>query len=182
MGVPSDFEKGVVPTIPYYRSTFVFVSRAGRNLNISSLNDPALRKLRVGVQLVGGSNMTPVAQALARRGIVDNVVGFMVTGDYREPNPAARIVDAVAIGDVDVALVWGPLAGYFAKNSKTKLQIVPVAESSDTPGIPLAFDICIGVKRSEGDLRKRIDEVIKRCQPQIDAILDEYNVPRVAAH
>ena len=102
-------------TRPYYRSTYVFVTRADRGLDIGSFDDPRLRTLKIGVQMIGDDCVnTPPAHALARRGIIDNVRGYMLYGDYAQPNPPAAIVEAVAAGDIDVAVVWGPLAGYFA--------------------------------------------------------------------
>ena len=115
LGVPEHFDMALT-TAPYYTSTYVFVSRHDRHLNVSSLDDPALRKLKIGVQLIGNdARNTPPVHALADRHIVDNVVGYTVYGDYTRASPPARIMDAVVNGDVDVAIVWGPLAGYFAK-------------------------------------------------------------------
>jgi quinoprotein dehydrogenase-associated probable ABC transporter substrate-binding protein len=181
MGVPREFEKGTLQTSPYYRSGYVFVSRADRSLDLHSLDDAALRSLKVGVHVVGDGNATPPAQALARRGIVDNVVGYSIYGDYREPNPPARIIDAVANGEVDVAIVWGPLAGYFAKHQPVTLTVVPVEPQLDPPALPLAFDICVGVKRGNKALRDEIDGVLQRRGAEVASILDEYGVPRVPA-
>ena len=102
-------------TAPYYRSTYVFVTRKD-GPDITSFDDARLRQLRVGVELIGddGANSPPV-HALGQRGIVGNLRGYPVYGDYTLANPPARIVEAVAAGQVDVAVVWGPLAGYFAK-------------------------------------------------------------------
>ena len=98
MGVPVDYEL-VEATRPYYRSTYVFVSRADRNLRVTSIKDPGLRELRIGVHLIGsdGTN-TPPSQALGQQNIVKNVVGYMIYGDYREPNPPARLIEAVENG------------------------------------------------------------------------------------
>ncbi|HEX4113115.1 MAG TPA: quinoprotein dehydrogenase-associated putative ABC transporter substrate-binding protein, partial [Stellaceae bacterium] len=102
-------------TRPYYRSTYTFVSRAGDHLDIASFDDPRLSHLTIGVQMIGNDAMnTPPAHALAARGMIANVRGFMLYGDYRRPSPPSAIVDAVAHRQVDIALVWGPLAGYFA--------------------------------------------------------------------
>src|SRR5581483_7529739 len=115
-------------TRPYYKSTYVFVTRHDRGLDIRSFDDSVLHRLKIGVQLIGDDFAnTPPAHALANRGIVRNLVGFPVYGDYAEPNPAARIMTAVERGDVDVAIVWGPLAGYFAKSSPVALDLVPVS-------------------------------------------------------
>src|SRR6188472_3799180 len=86
MGYPHDAELAAT-TKPYYRSAYVFVTRRTRKLNVSSFNDPRLRKLRIGVQLIGddGAN-TPPAHALSRRGIIGNVRGYMIYGDYAEKN------------------------------------------------------------------------------------------------
>lgn len=103
----------LLPTQPYYRSAYVFVTRADRHLDIRSLDDPNLRHLKIGVEMIGfDAQNTPPALALARRGITQNVHGFSVLGDYSKPNPSAAIVDAVAKGDIDVGIVWGPLADY----------------------------------------------------------------------
>ena len=113
-GVGSGLEM-LATSRPYYRSTYVFVTRAGDRLSGLTLDDPRLKTLRIGVQMVGDDfSNTPPAHALASRGIVRNIRGFMIYGDYARPNPPSDIVSAVERGDVDVALVWGPLAGYFA--------------------------------------------------------------------
>ncbi|HJP58110.1 MAG TPA: substrate-binding domain-containing protein [Gemmatimonadales bacterium] len=178
MGVPSDFEMAR-PTEPYYRSSYVFVTRRDRHLAIASLDDTVLRRLRIGVQLIGNDYMnTPPAHALSRRGMVANVVGYTVYGDYTEPNPPARIVDAVARGDVDVAIVWGPLGGYFASRERVPLVVTPVSPEMEPPGIPLAYSISMGVRKKDDALRRELDRVIETRRTEIGRILDAYGVPR----
>ena len=122
-------------TEPYYRSTYVFVTRAG-GPKLTGFDDPRLRTLTIGVQMVGNdAQNTPPAHALARRGIIDNVRGFMLYGDYAKPNPPAAIVDAVARGDIDVAVVWGPLAGYFAAREPVSLTLTPVKSVARRPAV-----------------------------------------------
>src|SRR5205823_4165296 len=159
--------------------TYAFVSRADRNLKIRSLDDPVLRDLKIGVQMVGNDGMnTPPAHALANRGIVNNVVGYTVYGDYSEQNPPARILDSVVNGEVDVAIVWGPLAGYFAKRQSVPLAIEPVQPEAD-PHLPFTFSIAMGVRKGNTQLRDEIDRVLAAKDKKIDAILDQYNVPRL---
>jgi mxaJ protein len=181
MGVPKEFEMTLV-TKPYYRSSYVFVSRRDRGLDIRSFDDGRLKRLRVGVQLVGddGEN-TPPAHALARRGVIANVVGYTLYGNYIDPNPPARIVDAVAHGDVDVAVVWGPLAGYFAGRESIALDLRPVTPQRDRNGMPLAFDIAVGVSRSQPELRLEIDRALAARRADVIRLLDRYGVPRVPA-
>ena len=179
MGVPSSFELAL-PTRPYYRSTYVFVYRRDAGIRVASFDDPALRTLRVGVHLVGddGAN-TPPAHALASRGIVANVAGYTLYGDYSQPNPPARLVEAVARGEVDVAVAWGPLAGYFARRQPVPLEIVPVTPEIDLPFLPFVFDISMGVRREDVALAEELDAVLLRRAADIDALLDEFGVPYV---
>ena len=181
LGVPSSFELAAT-TAPYYRSTYVFVYRKGKGLSVASFDDPVLRDVKVGVQLVGddGAN-TPPAHALAARGIVQNVRGYTLYGDYRRPNPPARVVEAVAEGDVDVAVVWGPLAGYFARRQRVPLAVVPVSPQFDLPFLPFVYDISMGVRRGDDELRRQLDGFIERRRPEIERILDDYGVPRAGA-
>ncbi|MBW8878958.1 MAG: substrate-binding domain-containing protein [Acidobacteria bacterium] len=178
LGVPASLQM-VAPTRPYYRSTYVFVYRRDRGFKIRSFNDPALKRLRIGVQIVGNDYAnTPPVHALAARGIVDNVTGYTVYGDYARPNPPARILDAVASGEIDVAVVWGPLAGYFAPREPVALALVPVAPQIDLPFLPFVYDIAVGVRRGDERLRGEIDAVLERRRGEIDALLDRYGVPR----
>jgi mxaJ protein len=170
----------VATTQPYYRSSYMFVTRADRHLDIRSFDDPRLRHLVIGVQMVGDdAQNTPPAHALARRGIVDNVRGYMLYGDYSRPNPPAAIVDAVAKGDVDVAVVWGPLAGYFAPREPVPLRLAPVAPANDE-GWPMTFAISMGVRRDDARLHDELDRLLTRKRAAIDAILTDFHVPQVA--
>jgi mxaJ protein len=182
MGLPSSVELAWT-TRPYYRSTYVFVYRRDRHdreIAVRSFDDPALRRLRVGVQMIGddGTN-SPPAHALANRGVIRNVTGYSVYADYSQPNPPARIVEAVARGDVDVAVVWGPLAGYFAPRQGVPLALVPVSPQIDRPFLPFVFDVSMAVRRGDDKLHAALDAFIERRQPEIDALLERYGVPRV---
>jgi mxaJ protein len=163
---------------PYYRSSYVFVTRADRALHIASFDDPQLRTLIIGVQMVGSDAMnTPPAHALSRRGIVQNVRGYMLYGDYRQPHPASAIIDAVQNGDIDVAVVWGPVAGYFAAQGPAPLTLEPVEPWRDGTELPMAFYISMGVRRGDNALLKRLDDSLERNRAAISAILAEYHVP-----
>ena len=179
MGVPAGFEMALT-TKPYYRSTYVFLYRKDRGLKINSLDDPALKTLRIGVQIIGDDfTNAPPAHALTRRHIVENVRGYTVYGDYSQQNPPARIVDAVAKGDIDLAIVWGPLAGYFAKQSPVPMEVVPVSPQIDQPFLPFVFDISMGVRRGDQDFKDQVEQLMEKRRADIDRILEEYRVPRV---
>ena len=178
LGVPASFELALTTT-PYYRSTYAFVYRKGRGLNVRSFDDPHLRELRVGVQMVGddGAN-TPPAHALAARGVVANVRGYSLYGDYSRPSPPGEIVDAVARGEVDVGVVWGPQAGYFARRQRVALEVVPVSPEVDPPFLPFVYDISMGVRRGDDALLAELESFLERRRPDINRILDDYGVPR----
>jgi mxaJ protein len=178
IGVPSSFELALT-TRPYYRSSYVFVTRRDRELHIESLDDPQLRTLKIGVQMIGDDYASsPPAHALANRGIVRNVTGYLVYGDYRQESPTRRIVDAVARSEVDVSAVWGPTAGYFVRRSRVPLVVTPVSPQIDVPFLPFVFDIAMAVRRGDTALRDKLDAILVRREREIDAILRQYGVPR----
>jgi mxaJ protein len=177
MGVPSGLP-AVLTTQPYYRSGYVFVTRAERKLALSSLGDPQLKRLRIGVQVVGDGANTPPMAALARRGLVQNLVGYTVFGDYSQPNPPARIMDAVSLGEVDVAIVWGPLAGFFAHRSAQPLEVSAVPQ--DGP-VPFEFSIAMAVRKGDVARRATLDSIIERRRPDIERLLEQYHIPRPGA-
>lgn len=179
MGVPTTFEL-TATTAPYYRSTYVFVHRKDRGPSVRTLDDPALRELRIGVPVVGDDySSTPGAQALGQRGLWQNLVGYTVFGSYDEPSPPSELIRAVARGEVDVAIAWGPLAGYFAELQEVELEIAPVSPAIDPPFTPFVFDVSMGVRRGEETLLARLDAILRERAPEIRALLERYRVPLV---
>jgi mxaJ protein len=167
-------------TRPYYRSTYVAVTRADRGLDIASFDDERLRTLKIGVQLIGDDfSNTPPAHALSRRGIVDNVRGYMVYGDYRQAAPQAAIINAVASGEIDLAFVWGPVGGYFATRARVPLRIEPLAAAFDGPQLPMVFDVSVGTRKDDRALRSEIETILARRVGEIRSLLVSYGVPLV---
>lgn len=177
MGMPTQIDM-LATTSPYYRSTYVFVSRADRHLDISSITDPRLKTLKIGVQVIGddGAN-TPPSHAFAQQGLVDNLVGFTVYGDYRTPNPPARIVKAVEDGSVDIAAVWGPLAGYFAKHSPVPLKVTPITDTKQFKPLIFRYDIALGVRKGDHALKAKLEDVLAQKRADIGALLRSYGFP-----
>jgi mxaJ protein len=174
IGVPSGYDM-VLSTKPYYSSTYVFVYAKDRNLKLSSFDDPVLPGVRIGVQAFGedGAN-SPAVHALTQRGIVSNVVGFMLFGTADEP--PGKIIDSVASGAIDVAIVWGPFAGIFAKRQPVALQVMPV---SDRAPLPFVYDISMGVRIGDTAFREELEAVMDRRRGEIRKVLQSYGVPLV---
>ncbi|HEY1710167.1 MAG TPA: quinoprotein dehydrogenase-associated putative ABC transporter substrate-binding protein [Rhizomicrobium sp.] len=177
MSAPSGLDE-VDTTRPWYASTYVFVSRRDRHLDLSAIGDPRLRKLHIGVHLIG-DEATPPSLALGDQGIVNNVTGFMIYGDYSKPNPPARLIEAVENGGVDIAAVWGPLGGYFAKQSRVPLTVTPITGTDRFAPLLFRYAIAMGVRKGDAALRKQLDAVLTREKSAIRAILDDYGVPQV---
>ena len=179
MGVPSGFDL-VEATKPYYRSTYVFVSRRDEHLDLSSLLDPRLRRLVIGVHLVGDDgNNPPPAQALGELGIIDNVRGYSIYGDYRQADPPARLIEAVEHGEIDVAAAWGPLGGYFAEHSKVPLTVTPIQDGERFAPQKFQFAISMGVRKGDHALRDQLNAFIDEHRSEITSLLRSYGVPLV---
>lgn len=170
IGIPANYPP-VLTTSPYYRSTYVFVSR--QKEPVPSLNSPALHGLKIGVQVLE-EEYTPPGEALARRGLQSAIVGFDTTGDG-----ADSIVRAVETQKVDVALVWGPLAGYFAQQFGHDLRVTPVEPEIDPPGLPFTFAISMGVRKGNVALRDELEKILTNRESDIRSILDDYGVPQL---
>jgi quinoprotein dehydrogenase-associated probable ABC transporter substrate-binding protein len=179
IGVPAGYEL-VATTDAYYRSAYVYVYRADRGLDLRSMRDPRLRDLRIGVHLIGddGANPPP-AHALGAQGIVDNVVGYMIYGDYREPNPPARVIEAVASDELDVAAVWGPIGGYFARRAPVPLAAVPITDTAGFAPLRFEFAIAMGVRKGDHRLRDELNAILERRRDDIRALLEQHGVPSV---
>ncbi|WP_439374712.1 substrate-binding domain-containing protein [Bradyrhizobium sp. DASA03120] len=181
MGLPSGYDLAET-TKPYYRSTYVFVSRQDAHLDLSSLLDPRLHRLAIGVHLVGDDgNNPPPAQALGELGIVDNVRGYSIYGDYRKADPPARLIEAVEHGEIDVAAAWGPLAGYFAGLSGVPLTVTPIQDGERFAPQQFQFAISMGVRKGDHALRDQLNVFIDEHRSEIVALLRSYGVPLIDA-
>jgi mxaJ protein len=181
MGVPTGFDEADT-TQPYYRSSYVFVTRRDRNLQIHSFDDPRLRRLKIGVHILGEQDDSlPPVHAFISRGIVRNLVGYSIFGNLNEKNPPADLIKAVADGKVDIAVAWGPLAGYYAQRSPILLELTPVGGDAMHPNLPFHFDIAMGVRRGNTELRRALNDELTRRHDAVVALLQSYGVPQFKA-
>lgn len=178
MGVPAAMN-GVETTRPYYRSSYVFVYRRGRGVHVTSFDDPQLRGARIGVHVMGEDDGTaPPTQALLDRGLAGNIEWYKLYPDFSRPNAPSALIEAVARGAVDIAVAWGPMAGYFAARSSVPLEVAPVSPQLER-GVPLAFDIAMGVRRGDAKLAAELNRMLARHASEIHALLERYRIPLV---
>ena len=178
MGVPAGFDLAAT-TAPYYRSAYAMVFARGRGLDgvrtpddLLELDGAVLRSLRFGV-----FDRTPPTDWLLRHGLMGQAVSYQLQTGDPEQYPGEVIEKDLAAGKIDVLLVWGPIAGYFAG----KRAAVPLAVVVFPPGAGIRFDfsVAVGVRKGEDAWRERVDQFLAKNRSAIRAILSEYGVPQL---
>ena len=181
MGVPVGFEEGVSVTKPYYRSAYALVFPKGKGLdNVSTVDEflalePAkLRALRIGLY-----DRSPASAWLSRHQLVESGVPYPIMNPDPQQYPGEIIEKDLASGKLDAAIVWGPIAGYFAQRVKTpQLVVLPLRSE---PGIRLDYEMAMGVRFGEREWKQQVEGLIDSRKADIQAILKEYGVPVVDA-
>jgi len=172
ISIPKGFDP-VLWTKPYYRSTYLLAYRSDRKLNVRSLDDPALEGLKIGVHV-----NTPPYDALANRGLAEDMVGYRLFFDPHDPDLSRRpekVLQDVLSGAIDVAVAWGPMVGYFARQHPSPaLEMVPLG---DDPPEAMTFEFSMGVKKGNRELKTRLEGVLDRREADIRRIFEDYGVP-----
>lgn len=173
MGV-LDASDSLLTTISYYRTTYVFVYREDAGLGITSLDDPVLLGLRIGTQTIG----IPPHYGLLTRG--PPTINIRDYGGLRfQPGtfPYDGMMNDLVNGVIDVALAWGPVAGYYASRQATPLAVVPVKPVVESPVLSEVTDVSIGVRFGDQSLGDRLSIAIVNRWDDIQSILTEFHVP-----
>jgi quinoprotein dehydrogenase-associated probable ABC transporter substrate-binding protein len=173
MDMAADTE-GALVLSPLYRSTFVLAYRNDRDIHIQSLDDPALKKLRIGVFQVSA-----IRQALAGHHIIDNTVIHYLShnADVVKDNQPSYQVQQVIDGSLDVAAAWGPMAGYYKAVAHAPLIIQPVNLLEDE--VPMEFDMALAVPRGRPDIKAAVEKALAQHRSEIQQILSDFGVPLV---
>jgi mxaJ protein len=176
LGIPKGYDP-VLWTKPYYRTGYVIAYRKDRKIKVRSLDDPQLKTLKIGVQV-----NTPPHDALGQRGIAENVVGYqlMFDSNFHAEDYPGKVVEDLIAGSIDVALVWGPIAGYFASKKGAPIEVVLLEDRPDS-GNRFAFDISMGVRKSDTALKAKLEEALARKHDEITHILETFGVPLLPA-
>ncbi|HEV8150860.1 MAG TPA: hypothetical protein VGP61_11795, partial [Gemmatimonadales bacterium] len=175
LSLPARLERAQ-PTAAYYYSSYVFITRRGRELRIGSLDDPVLPRLRIGLPLSGARPDPALADALARRGMSSNVAGYDLSGESATADRPGGLLGAVERGDVDVAIAWGPIAGYFSKRARAGLALQPVLPRVDRL-LPLAYGVAAGVRSGDTTTRRVLEAAFTRHAGEIRQLLLDYGFP-----
>lgn len=167
-------ESSILTTTPIYRSTYVLVWREDSNLDIQSLDDPILKKLRMGVY-----QHSAIRQALARRGIKEGLDIHVITSnaDLQPENQPWRQVQKVIDGKLDVAGAWGPFAGWLKSMKNAPLAIRPVNQMDDV--VPLEFSLSMGIQTTDVVVKFMLENALEEAEAEIAEILNSYGVPLV---
>ena len=170
IGVPTTNEL-MQNTNPYYRSAYALVQRTDAEPKVTALGDPALQTMRIG-----GVANTPPVTLLAQQGLLGNLAPYQLMADTRYDHPAEEMVHDVENGEIDIAVVWGPIGGYFAKQAKGALAVTPLVAEEGSP-VRLDFRMSMGLRRGEPVWKDQLNNLLKDQQPAIEAILMDYGVP-----
>ncbi len=157
-------------TNPYYRSTYVLAYRTADGERFADLASPGMKDARIGV--IAG---TPPSNLLVEHGLLDQARSYHLMVDTRFYDPGEDLMADLAAGEIDVALVWGPIAGYWAGKQEEPITLVPL--HSDRPGRRLDFRISMGIRPNEPVWKQELNDLIRDLQPEITAILQRYDVP-----
>lgn len=163
----------VLNTNHYYRSSYALVTKKDSELaGVKELSDEKLKGKKLGV--IAG---TPPASILNRVGLIGNAKPYHLFVDRRYDSPAEMMIKDVRAGEIDAGILWGPNAGYFAKQGGDDLQVTPLLSEGRTP--PLTFRITMGVRQTDANWKRELNEIIKKRQGDIDQVLLDYGVPIV---
>jgi quinoprotein dehydrogenase-associated probable ABC transporter substrate-binding protein len=169
IGIPTPHDM-VQNTNPYYRSGYVMVYRPDKGITAKLMADPQLKQMKIGV--VAG---TPPASLLAMYGLLDHLHSYHLTVDTRYESPGKNMMADLDKGEIDVALLWGPIAGFYAKGHNPTYTIIPIPETAGAPRLQYSFSM--GVRHNEPNWKHRLNQMIKAKQATITAILRDYGVP-----
>ena len=170
MGAPQGDDM-VQVTNPYYRTAYALVFKQGRGLEgVDTLEDTRLKGKRIGI--VAG---TPPGNNMATNGLMANAKPYPLVVDTRVDSSAEAMMRDLVAGDIDVGVLWGPMAGYYAQQARSPMTVVPLVK--ETTGPRLAYRIAMGVRFADQDWKRLLNRMIADNQPAINKLLLSYGVP-----
>jgi quinoprotein dehydrogenase-associated probable ABC transporter substrate-binding protein len=170
MGVPQGDDL-VQVTNPYYRTAYALVLKQGHGLEgVETLGDPRLKGRRIGI--VAG---TPPGNNMAANGLMANAKPYPLVIDTRVDSSAAAMMHDLATGEIDAGILWGPMAGYYARRTNPAVTVVPLVK--ETTGPRMAYRIAMGVRYADQEWKRQLNRIIRENQPAINGLLMSFGVP-----
>ncbi|MGA2290713.1 substrate-binding domain-containing protein [Bradyrhizobium sp.] len=170
MGFPQGDDQAQA-TIPYYRTTYALVVKRGSGLeDVSAIEDPRLRDKRIGVVA-----RTPPSTNMAINGLLAHAKSYPLFVDTRADSSAQAMMDDLAKGEIDCGILWGPMAGYYARQTDPPLVVVPLTK--ETAGPPMTFRIGMAVRPADQEWKRTLNKLIMENQAEINQLLISYNIP-----
>jgi quinoprotein dehydrogenase-associated probable ABC transporter substrate-binding protein len=170
MGFPQGDDQAQ-STIPYYRTTYALVFKPGSGLDdVTAMNDPKLRDKRIGIVA-----KTPPSTSMAVNGLLGHAKSYPLFIDTRAESSAQTMMDDLARGDIDCAILWGPMAGYYASKANPPFVVVPLIKEAAGP--PMAFRIGMAVRPADQEWKRTLNKLIMENQAEINRLLISYHVP-----
>ncbi|BDA86331.1 methanol oxidation protein [Aureimonas sp. SA4125] len=158
-------------TNAYYRTAYsLVVPKDGPLAGVTTIGDPLLKDKVIGV--VAG---TPPGTYMARAGLIGKARGYQLMVDTRYDNSAQQMIEDLGKGEIDAAILWGPQAGYYAREAKKDYVVTPLV--SETKGPPMAFRITMGVRVSDQEWKRTLNDMIRSNQDELNEILLSFGVP-----
>ena len=159
---------------PFYNSSYVFMSLEEKNINIKTLFDPEIKEKKYKIGII---HATPPTSYVAKYKLFEQVKFYRQAADPRKQKPWVDITNDLVDGKIDIAILWGPLAGYEAKKAKKPITIVPLTKEETVSRGKLVYRFTMGIRKNEPEWEKTINNLIKDNQEEINEILREYGIP-----
>jgi quinoprotein dehydrogenase-associated probable ABC transporter substrate-binding protein len=170
LGFPQGDDQAQI-TVPYYRTTYALISKPGSGLeDVTTIDDPRLKGKRIGVVA-----KTPPSTNMAINGLLGQAKSYPLFIDTRADSSALAMIDDVVRGDIDCGILWGPMAGYFAKQVNPPLVVVPLLK--ETTGPQMTFRIGMAVRPADQEWKRTLNRLISENQAEINKLLISYNIP-----
>ena len=159
---------------PFYSSSYVMMTLEEKNINIKSLSDPIIKEKNYKIGII---HATPPTSHVAKNKLFEQVKFYLQAADPRKQKPWTDITNDLVNGELDIAILWGPYAGYEAKLAKKKIKLVPLTKEEKVGRGTMVYRFTMGIRRNEPEWGKTINNLIKDNQSEINEILREYNIP-----
>ena len=170
MGFPQGDDQAQV-TVPYYRTTYALVFKPGSGLeDVTTISDPKLKDKRIGVVA-----KTPPSTNMAMNGLLGHAKSYPLFIDTRADSSAQAMMDDLAHGDIDCGILWGPMAGYYARRANPPMTVVPLTK--ETTGPQMTYRIGMAVRASDQEWKRTLNRLIMENQAEINKLLISYDIP-----